>query len=252
MWSRTFGPACSFSDTFSPTVVVALSGPGLEPFSAPNFAQAFRSATLWFTNVRFSTRRILLVIYSKYEMNWWYDNRIKAYLDLFTVFIRCYLDDCAYSISINSFYSLRMFCSYNYWDLCHVCNQTRTKLLYIVCPRRFCSAHESGAGLDQTQTTYISTGISWIYFFRLPPNFTVASVSEARSKSQCLACQGSLRAKLEANHETICNAFLFLLLRFLLIITRHLILMMPLRRSLILVHTTKVLHIGSILDNGHE
>lgn len=42
----TLLPATSFNATFSPTVVVALSGPGFLPFSAPNLGQLLRSATL--------------------------------------------------------------------------------------------------------------------------------------------------------------------------------------------------------------
>ena len=42
---RTLLPTLSFKVTFSPTVVVARSGPGLLPFSCPNFAHFCLSAT---------------------------------------------------------------------------------------------------------------------------------------------------------------------------------------------------------------
>ena len=61
---HTLLPALSFSETFSPTVVVARSGPGLFPFSCPNFAHVFRSATEWSTTAFCNTRLIFRVIYT--------------------------------------------------------------------------------------------------------------------------------------------------------------------------------------------
>jgi hypothetical protein len=60
----TLLPGVSFRKTVSPTVVVALSGPGLLPFSSPNFAHVFRSATACSTSDFCRVRLILLVIWS--------------------------------------------------------------------------------------------------------------------------------------------------------------------------------------------
>lgn len=59
---RTLFPALSLSCTFSAIVVVALSGPGLLPFSEPNFAHFCLSATAWSTTDFCSVRFIRLVI----------------------------------------------------------------------------------------------------------------------------------------------------------------------------------------------
>ncbi len=64
---RTLFPGVSFRKTVSPTVVVALSGPGLLPFSSPNLAHVFRSATACSTNDFCRVRLILLVISSDYK-----------------------------------------------------------------------------------------------------------------------------------------------------------------------------------------
>lgn len=59
---RTLFPALNLSTTFSPTVVVARSGPSLFPLSLPNFAHFLRSATVCSTTDFWSVRLILRVI----------------------------------------------------------------------------------------------------------------------------------------------------------------------------------------------
>ena len=62
--NRTLFPGESFRKTVSPTVVVALSGPGLLPFSSPNLAHVFLSATACSTSDFWRVRLIFLVIWS--------------------------------------------------------------------------------------------------------------------------------------------------------------------------------------------
>ena len=86
---RALLPALNLRATLSPTVVVALSGPGLFPRSWPNFDQVLRSATVWSTTSFFKVRLILRVIWVGMldEIRCLPVRSCYTYLDLFTFII---------------------------------------------------------------------------------------------------------------------------------------------------------------------
>lgn len=97
---HTLFPALSFKTTFSPTVVVDRSGPGLFPRSWPNFDQFFLSATACWTIAFCIVRRILLVICITLPSGAFISFRHRAHFDGFTLIIYRVFDCRDYPVLI--------------------------------------------------------------------------------------------------------------------------------------------------------
>lgn len=73
----------NFNVTFSPTVVVALSGPGLLPFSAPNLDHFCLSATAWSTMDFCNVRLILRMTWQIASESSWLEKNVTNTLTFF-------------------------------------------------------------------------------------------------------------------------------------------------------------------------
>jgi hypothetical protein len=112
---HTLFPALIFSATFSPTVVVARSGPLALPFSAPNLSHLRRSATVWSTTDFCSTRLVRRVIYPtpshSIQIHSPKSAKRPAHLDFFAVLVHRVLNRRPDAVLVDKVLVLRVLCA---------------------------------------------------------------------------------------------------------------------------------------------